>query len=164
MVCSSPSPPQLLHPRSLIYSTAELLWAMNGTVLNDQNMNVNVLIFFTPFTDLRRSCTREWSDYSETPIRPQKTWNQRQLRLLILALFVFNGPWINDFIGMFLCSLLQITEKLSDHEGKLQEAQDLLHSAQGRTRQAGALAEQNQANLTTLEVCTHTIRTSGVNK
>uniref|UniRef100_A0A8C3AWG7 Laminin subunit alpha-2 n=1 Tax=Cyclopterus lumpus TaxID=8103 RepID=A0A8C3AWG7_CYCLU len=43
-------------------------------------------------------------------------------------------------------------EKLSDHEGKLQDAQDLLHSAQGKTREAGSLAEQNQANLTALEV------------
>nr|XP_040016242.1 laminin subunit alpha-2 isoform X6 [Gasterosteus aculeatus aculeatus] len=45
----------------------------------------------------------------------------------------------------------EIKEKLSDHEGKLKEAQDLLHSAQGKTRQAGKLAEQNQANLTALE-------------
>ncbi|XP_031717276.1 laminin subunit alpha-2 [Anarrhichthys ocellatus] len=45
----------------------------------------------------------------------------------------------------------EIKEKLSDHGGKLQDAQDLLHSAQGKTRQAGALAEQNQANLTALE-------------
>nr|XP_046228323.1 laminin subunit alpha-2 isoform X9 [Scatophagus argus] len=45
----------------------------------------------------------------------------------------------------------EIKEKLSDHEGKLQEAQDLVHSAQGKTRQAGSLAEQNKANLTALE-------------
>ncbi|XP_029318613.1 laminin subunit alpha-2 isoform X4 [Cottoperca gobio] len=45
----------------------------------------------------------------------------------------------------------EIKEKLSDHGGKLQEAQDLLHSAQGKTRQAGSLADQNQANLTALE-------------
>ncbi|KAM6915637.1 laminin subunit alpha-2 isoform 2-T2 [Xenentodon cancila] len=45
----------------------------------------------------------------------------------------------------------EIKEKLSDHEGKLQEAQDLLHSAQGKTRQAGSLTEQNRANLTALE-------------
>ncbi|XP_051266055.1 laminin subunit alpha-2 isoform X2 [Dicentrarchus labrax] len=45
----------------------------------------------------------------------------------------------------------EIKEKLSDHEGKLQEAQDLLHSAQGKMRQTGSLAEQNQANLTALE-------------
>ncbi|KAM4522105.1 laminin subunit alpha-2 isoform 5-T5 [Odontesthes bonariensis] len=45
----------------------------------------------------------------------------------------------------------EIKEKLSDHEGKLQEAQDLLNSAQTKTRQAGSLAEQNQANLTVLE-------------
>ncbi|XP_037606027.1 laminin subunit alpha-2 isoform X6 [Sebastes umbrosus] len=45
----------------------------------------------------------------------------------------------------------EIKEKLSDHEVKLQEAQDLLHSAQGKTRQAGSLADQNQANLTALE-------------
>ncbi|XP_068198951.1 laminin subunit alpha-2 isoform X1 [Antennarius striatus] len=45
----------------------------------------------------------------------------------------------------------EIKEKLSDHEGKLQEAQDLLHSAQGKTRQAGTLAEQNQAKLSALE-------------
>uniref|UniRef100_A0A7N8XDG1 Laminin subunit alpha-2 n=1 Tax=Mastacembelus armatus TaxID=205130 RepID=A0A7N8XDG1_9TELE len=46
---------------------------------------------------------------------------------------------------------MKIKGKLSDHEAKLQEAQDLLHSAQGRTRQAGSLAEQNLANLTALE-------------
>ncbi|XP_074541079.1 laminin subunit alpha-2 [Halichoeres trimaculatus] len=45
----------------------------------------------------------------------------------------------------------EIKEKLSDHEGKLQEAQDLLHTAQGKTRQAGSLGQQNQANLTALE-------------
>ncbi|XP_062292940.1 laminin subunit alpha-2 [Scomber scombrus] len=45
----------------------------------------------------------------------------------------------------------EIKGKLSDHEGKLQEAQDLLHTAQGKTRQAGSLSEQNQANLTALE-------------
>ncbi|KAM7367692.1 hypothetical protein PAMP_013975 [Pampus punctatissimus] len=45
----------------------------------------------------------------------------------------------------------EIKVKLSDHDGKLQEAQDLLHSAQGKTRLAGSLAEQNQANLTILE-------------
>ncbi|XP_069017691.1 laminin subunit alpha-2 [Embiotoca jacksoni] len=45
----------------------------------------------------------------------------------------------------------EIKEKLSDHEGKLQEAGDLLNSAQAKTRQAGSLAEQNQANLTALE-------------
>lgn len=50
------------------------------------------------------------------------------------------------------CPLSQIKEKLSDHEGKLQEAQDLLRSAKGKTKQAGALAEQNRANLTLLEV------------
>lgn len=49
--------------------------------------------------------------------------------------------------------LPKIKEKLSDHEGKLQEAQDLLYSAQGKTRQAGSLADQNRANLTALEVC-----------
>lgn len=54
--------------------------------------------------------------------------------------------------------LPKIKEKLSDHEGKLQEAQDLLHTAQGKTRQAGSLGEQNQANLTSLEVNTHTQR------
>lgn len=48
--------------------------------------------------------------------------------------------------------LLKIKEKLSDHEGKLQEAQDLLYSAQGKTAQAGSLAKLNQANLTALEV------------
>lgn len=46
----------------------------------------------------------------------------------------------------------KIKGKLSDHEGKLQEAEDLLRSAQGTTRQAGSLAEQNRANLTALEV------------
>ncbi|KAK2856042.1 hypothetical protein Q5P01_004777 [Channa striata] len=45
----------------------------------------------------------------------------------------------------------EIKGKLSDHEGKLQEAQDLLYSAQGKTRQAGSLAEQNKANLAALE-------------
>ncbi|XP_039981437.1 laminin subunit alpha-2 isoform X2 [Xiphias gladius] len=45
----------------------------------------------------------------------------------------------------------EIKGKLSDHEGKLQEAEDLLHSALGKTRQAASLAEQNQANLTALE-------------
>lgn len=50
----------------------------------------------------------------------------------------------------------KIKGKLSDHEGKLQEAWELLHAAQGKTRQAGLLAEQNQANLTALEVKTHT--------
>ncbi|XP_015224723.1 PREDICTED: laminin subunit alpha-2 isoform X9 [Cyprinodon variegatus] len=45
----------------------------------------------------------------------------------------------------------EIKEKLSDHERKLQEAQDLLHSAQGKTRQAGSLAESNKANLTLLQ-------------
>ncbi|CAG09219.1 unnamed protein product, partial [Tetraodon nigroviridis] len=44
-----------------------------------------------------------------------------------------------------------IKEKLADHGGKLQEAQDLLHSARGNIRQAGSLAEQNQANLAALE-------------
>ncbi|XP_070781481.1 laminin subunit alpha-2 [Enoplosus armatus] len=45
----------------------------------------------------------------------------------------------------------EIKEKLSDHEGKLLEAQDLLLSAQGKMRLTGSLAEQNQANLTALE-------------
>uniref|UniRef100_A0A665UMT4 Basement membrane-specific heparan sulfate proteoglycan core protein n=1 Tax=Echeneis naucrates TaxID=173247 RepID=A0A665UMT4_ECHNA len=45
----------------------------------------------------------------------------------------------------------QSTEDLKA-EGKLREAGDLLHSAQGKTRQAGLLAEQNHANLTALEV------------
>ncbi|KAL6095758.1 lama2 [Pungitius sinensis] len=45
----------------------------------------------------------------------------------------------------------EIKEKLSDHEGKLKDAQDLLHSAQGKTREAAKLAERNQANLTALE-------------
>ncbi|KAK7907204.1 hypothetical protein WMY93_015816 [Mugilogobius chulae] len=45
----------------------------------------------------------------------------------------------------------EIKEKLSDHEGKLQEAQELLNEAQGKTRQAGTLAQQNHANLTALE-------------
>ncbi|XP_038127225.1 laminin subunit alpha-2 isoform X2 [Cyprinodon tularosa] len=45
----------------------------------------------------------------------------------------------------------EIKEKLSDHERKLQEAEDLLHSAQGKTRQAGSLAENNKANLTLLQ-------------
>ncbi|KAF3703025.1 Laminin subunit alpha-2 [Channa argus] len=45
----------------------------------------------------------------------------------------------------------EIKGKIADHEGKLQEAQDLLYSAQGKTRQAGSLAEQNKAILTALE-------------
>uniref|UniRef100_UPI003AAF5012 laminin subunit alpha-2 n=1 Tax=Centroberyx gerrardi TaxID=166262 RepID=UPI003AAF5012 len=45
----------------------------------------------------------------------------------------------------------EVTGKLSDHQAKLQEAQDLVHSAQGKTREAGLLAAQNQANLTALE-------------
>ncbi|KAG7508024.1 laminin subunit alpha-2 isoform X5 [Solea senegalensis] len=45
----------------------------------------------------------------------------------------------------------EIKGKLSDHEGKLQEAEELLYSAQGKTRLAESLAEQNQANLTALE-------------
>uniref|UniRef100_A0A3P8V0J9 Laminin subunit alpha 2 n=1 Tax=Cynoglossus semilaevis TaxID=244447 RepID=A0A3P8V0J9_CYNSE len=44
-----------------------------------------------------------------------------------------------------------ITRKLMDHEGKLEEAEEQLHAAQGQTRQAGSLAEQNQANLAALE-------------
>lgn len=60
--------------------------------------------------------------------------------------------------------LPKIKGKLSDHEGKLQEAEDLLHSALGKTRQAASLAEQNQANLTALEVearaHSHTANTS----
>ncbi|XP_057678966.1 laminin subunit alpha-2 isoform X4 [Corythoichthys intestinalis] len=45
----------------------------------------------------------------------------------------------------------EIKGKLSDHEGKLQEAQELLYSAREKTRQAGLLAGHNQANLTFLE-------------
>ncbi|XP_026197124.1 laminin subunit alpha-2 isoform X3 [Anabas testudineus] len=45
----------------------------------------------------------------------------------------------------------EIKAKLSDHEGKLREAGDLLYSAQEKTRQAGSLSAQNQANLTALE-------------
>uniref|UniRef100_A0AAV2K9P3 Laminin alpha domain-containing protein n=1 Tax=Knipowitschia caucasica TaxID=637954 RepID=A0AAV2K9P3_KNICA len=45
----------------------------------------------------------------------------------------------------------EIKEKLSDHERKLQEAQELLNEAQGKTRTAGALVQQNHANLTALE-------------
>ncbi|XP_061560845.1 laminin subunit alpha-2 isoform X3 [Phycodurus eques] len=45
----------------------------------------------------------------------------------------------------------EIKGKLSDHEGKLQEAQDLLYSAREKTRLAGLLAGQNQVNLTFLE-------------
>ncbi|XP_032440521.1 laminin subunit alpha-2 isoform X2 [Xiphophorus hellerii] len=45
----------------------------------------------------------------------------------------------------------EIKEKLSDHEGKLQEAQDLLNSARGKARQAGLLTEKNKANLTALQ-------------
>ncbi|XP_034018533.1 laminin subunit alpha-2 isoform X2 [Thalassophryne amazonica] len=45
----------------------------------------------------------------------------------------------------------EIKVKMSDHEGKLQEAQQLLYNAQGNMRQTGLLAAQNQANLTFLE-------------
>ncbi|XP_061668188.1 laminin subunit alpha-2 [Syngnathoides biaculeatus] len=45
----------------------------------------------------------------------------------------------------------EIKGKLSDHQSKLQEAQDLLYSAREKTRLAGTLAGQNQANLTFLE-------------
>uniref|UniRef100_A0A7N6BSF3 Basement membrane-specific heparan sulfate proteoglycan core protein n=1 Tax=Anabas testudineus TaxID=64144 RepID=A0A7N6BSF3_ANATE len=45
-----------------------------------------------------------------------------------------------------------LKSELSDHEGKLREAGDLLYSAQEKTRQAGSLSAQNQANLTALEV------------
>ncbi|XP_023808537.1 laminin subunit alpha-2 isoform X2 [Oryzias latipes] len=45
----------------------------------------------------------------------------------------------------------EITKKLSDHDEKLQEAQDLLNEAQLKTRQAGLVANQNLANLTSLE-------------
>ncbi|XP_077409138.1 laminin subunit alpha-2 isoform X2 [Vanacampus margaritifer] len=45
----------------------------------------------------------------------------------------------------------EIKGKMSDHDSKLQEAQDLLYSAREKTRQAGLLAGQNQANLTFLE-------------
>lgn len=53
---------------------------------------------------------------------------------------------------MSACWLWKITKKLSDHDEKLQEAQDLLNEAQLKTRQAGSLANQNLANLTSLEV------------
>uniref|UniRef100_A0A8C5AZY2 Basement membrane-specific heparan sulfate proteoglycan core protein n=1 Tax=Gadus morhua TaxID=8049 RepID=A0A8C5AZY2_GADMO len=55
---------------------------------------------------------------------------------------------------------IQVTGKLSDHGGKLEEAQELLDAAQSKSREAGALAAQNQANLTALEVrlcCVHTV-------
>nr|XP_057947713.1 laminin subunit alpha-2 isoform X3 [Doryrhamphus excisus] len=45
----------------------------------------------------------------------------------------------------------EIKGKLSDHENKLREAQDLLHSAREKTRMASSLGDQNQANLTILE-------------
>ncbi|XP_030201370.1 laminin subunit alpha-2 isoform X3 [Gadus morhua] len=45
----------------------------------------------------------------------------------------------------------EVTGKLSDHGGKLEEAQELLDAAQSKSREAGALAAQNQANLTALE-------------
>ncbi|XP_077565326.1 laminin subunit alpha-2 isoform X3 [Stigmatopora nigra] len=45
----------------------------------------------------------------------------------------------------------EIKDKMSDHEGKLQEAQQLLYSAREKTRAAGLLAGHNQANLTFLE-------------
>ncbi|KAM7395151.1 hypothetical protein PAMA_006754 [Pampus argenteus] len=45
----------------------------------------------------------------------------------------------------------EIKGKLADHEGKLQEAQDLLHSVPGKMSLASSLAEQNQANLSSLE-------------
>ncbi|CAL8316372.1 unnamed protein product, partial [Boreogadus saida] len=46
----------------------------------------------------------------------------------------------------------EVTGKLSDHGGKLEEAQELLDAAQSKSREAGVLAAQNQANLTALEV------------
>uniref|UniRef100_A0A8C6UB52 Laminin subunit alpha 2 n=1 Tax=Neogobius melanostomus TaxID=47308 RepID=A0A8C6UB52_9GOBI len=59
------------------------------------------------------------------------------------------------YIVFFSHSLInlffQIKGKLSDHEDKLQETQELLNEAQGKTREAGALARQNHANLTALE-------------
>ncbi|XP_061742141.1 laminin subunit alpha-2 isoform X4 [Nerophis ophidion] len=45
----------------------------------------------------------------------------------------------------------EIKGKLSDQESNLQEAQDLLISARGKTRLAGSLGDQNRANLTILE-------------
>ncbi|XP_056437918.1 laminin subunit alpha-2 [Gadus chalcogrammus] len=45
----------------------------------------------------------------------------------------------------------EVTGKLSDHGGKLEEAQELLDAAQSKSREAGVLAAQNQANLTALE-------------
>lgn len=57
---------------------------------------------------------------------------------------------VTKFILLRLLS--KIKGKLSDHEGKLREAEDLLYSAQGKTRQAGSLAAQNQANFAALEV------------
>ncbi|XP_056150110.1 laminin subunit alpha-2 [Lampris incognitus] len=45
----------------------------------------------------------------------------------------------------------EVSGKLSDHQGKLQEALDLLNTAQGKTGETELLAAQNQANLTALE-------------
>ncbi|KAM8846710.1 LOW QUALITY PROTEIN: laminin subunit alpha-2 [Synchiropus picturatus] len=45
----------------------------------------------------------------------------------------------------------EVKGKLSDHESKLQEAQELLYSAQGQSRLAGAMAHHNKANLTSLQ-------------
>ena len=46
----------------------------------------------------------------------------------------------------------EVTGKLGDHQAQLEEAQALITEAQGKSRLAVALAKQNQANLTTLEV------------
>lgn len=72
-----------------------------------------------------------------------------------LLVFCFKASLPNNVELMLFRLLSQIKEKLSDHEGKLQEAQDLLHEAQGKTRQAGSMADQNQANLVALEVVIH---------
>lgn len=61
-------------------------------------------------------------------------------------------PWIKDINQVLPHPFSQIKEKLSDYERKLQEAQDLLHSAQGKTRQADSLMDKNKANLAALEV------------
>lgn len=70
-----------------------------------------------------------------------------------LCLQILFSNVLNDFDYLSTSSCVsKIKEKLSDHEGKLQEAQDLLNSARGKARQAGLLTEQNKANLTALQV------------
>lgn len=130
---------------------------MNNTVLNDQNLNVNFLISPSPSPpslaeELYQKVKRLFGD-------PHQATEDLKAEVIItpnLSSFVFDVPKLMTLTLMLPHLLPKIKEKLSDHEAKLQEAQDLLYSAQGKTRQAGSLAEQNKANLTALEVEMHT--------